>query len=142
MTMKKLTILGSLLFATLIVAQVAINWKAGQRSILDWDAPTTNADGTPCDDLAGFRAAISLPDVDLNATTTPLPAPIATVDVPGAAVSEVALTGLLTGLAKGNYRLWVLAYDDVGNESEWSEPLPIFYDPVKPGRPVSQAIRK
>ena len=45
-------------------------------------------------------------------------------------------------IAKGDYRLWVLAYDDVGNESDWSEPLPIFYDPVKPGKPVNQMIRR
>lgn len=71
---------------------------------LFWDAPTTNADGTPCTDLAGYKLYYGSGSrqysmvLDLGNVTT----------------------HALDGLASGTYYFAVSAYDSAGNESELS----------------------
>ncbi len=71
---------------------------------LAWDAPTTNADGTPLTDLAGFKIYYgTTPGV----YGTPK-------DVPGATVTTYDLTGLTPGTT---YYIAATAYDTSGIES-------------------------
>lgn len=141
--MKKtlcLAVLALALPAAFLIAQTVLGLKAGQSAFLAWDPPSTNTDGTPCDDIAGYRAAISPPDADLNGLGPFDDITMATI--PDGATTEMQLTSFLAGRPAGDYRLWVLAYDDAGNESQWSDPLLITYDPTKPGKPVKVTVRK
>ena len=76
---------------------------------LFWDAPTTNADGTPLIDFAGYR---------LYQGTSPgqYTTPIETGSAPQFTVN---------GLASGSYFFTVTAYDLVGNESTFSNELSV-----------------
>ena len=77
---------------------------------VSWDAPTTNADGTPLADLAGFKIYYG--------TTSPLNKDTSlSVDV-GDSTSYT-----LTGLNTGTYYFSAAAYDTAGNESDLSEEL-------------------
>lgn len=136
----KIGLAAVLLLAASVVAQVVIGWQTGRKAALMWEAPTTNADGTPLTDLGGYRAAITPMDVDLNVLGAP--APLATANVPSSDTTQVALATMLDGRAAGGYLLWVLAYDTSGNESEWGGPLAIEYDPTAPGKPINIQLRK
>jgi hypothetical protein len=104
---------------------------ANPSAILQWDAPTTNADGTACTDLGGYVVAISDATVDLSAGGTPL----AQVQVADPALTQQAIAPLVSGRAAGLYRLWVRAHDLAGNVSTWSEPFLVLLDPIGPQRP-------
>lgn len=82
---------------------------------LEWDAPTTDAVGRPLSDLAGYRlyyrAAESAQGSD--------------VVLELGAETRVSVTGL----AKGEYLFAVTAVDELGNESDLSEPLPVEVGP-------------
>jgi len=83
---------------------------------LEWDAPTLDAVGRPLEDLAGYRLYVS---------TDP---PSASID---ADVIEVGDTTryTVTGLEAGSYLFAVTALDELGNESDFSEPLPAEVGP-------------
>ena len=85
---------------------------------LAWDPPTTNADGTPLTDLAGYVLAVSEATVDLRTGGVPL----ATLDLPGASQKAADASALLTGITLTKARFWALAYDDKANKSVWSNP--------------------
>ncbi len=77
----------------------------GKYSVtLAWDAPTTNADGTPLEDLAGYK----LYDGKTSATYT------AVTDVGNVTAFR------LKDLPAGPRFFAVTAYDTAGNESEFS----------------------
>ena len=82
---------------------------------LEWDAPTMDAVGRPLDDLAGYRLYYS-PD-------PPSEADAEMVDVGDATVYTV------TDLEAGDYMFAVTALDEDGNESEFSDPLPVEVGP-------------
>jgi len=75
---------------------------------LEWDAPTLDAMGRPLDDLASFR---------LYYRQIGAPAFEPAIDVGPATRASVE------GLAAGEYVFAVAAVDELGNESEPSEPL-------------------
>lgn len=133
--MKRLFAFLALLSLPFLVAADAPS-QLGSTGRVGWTAPTTNADGTPCTDLAGYVLAVTSPAVDLATGGTPL----ATLDVPGAATTEVAVTPLFAGRSVGQYRLWVRAKDLTGNPSAWSAPLLVSYDGVAPGVPSGLKI--
>ena len=79
--------------------------ETGGAIILDWDAPTTNADGTALNDLVGYKiyygtaSGVYTHSVDVGNVTT----------------------YTLTGLTKGQvYYTAATAYDTSGNESGYS----------------------
>jgi hypothetical protein len=104
---------------------------ANPTAILQWDAPTTNADGTPCTDLAGYVIALSDATMDL-ATSGP---PLCEVRQSQPQVTTQSLAPLVSGRAAGVYRLWVRAFDAAGNESVWSDPFLVEIDPTAPAKP-------
>ena len=83
---------------------------------LEWDAPTVDAVGRPLEDLAGYRLYYS-------------PAPPA--DGPDGEMIEIGDTTRVTvdGLAPGDYLFAVTALDVDGNESDFSDPLPVEVGP-------------
>lgn len=111
--------------------------SANQNSILQWDAPTLNADGSQLMDLSGYVVALSAPGVDLNQGT----APLSQIDVPEPQVTEQAIAPLIGTQADGIYQLWVRAYDDAGNLSAWSVPLLIRTDSIVPATPTGLRIK-
>ena len=82
---------------------------------LEWNAPTTDAVGRPLEDLAGYRLYYS-------------------ADLPSEADAEMVEVGNVTlytviDLEAGDYLFAVTALDDDGNESEFSDPLPVEVGP-------------
>ncbi len=77
----------------------------GDTVTLVWDAPTTNADGTPLTDLAGYkiyygqRSGIYTHSIDVKSSTT----------------------ATIGGLTSGHWCFAVTAYDTSGNESDYSK---------------------
>jgi hypothetical protein len=84
--------------------------------ILNWSAPTTNADGTPLTDLSGYRVYLgttppTCPSGSFHSIASPTPTP---------APSD-SVASLIVGLAGGTtYFALVTAVDIVGNESTCS----------------------
>jgi hypothetical protein len=82
---------------------------------LEWNAPTLDALGRPLDDLAGYRMYYA-PD-------PPTEQDAEVIEV-GAATRYT-----VTGLDAGDYVFAVTALDEDGNESEFSDPLPVEVGP-------------
>lgn len=101
-----------------------------------WTAPTTNEDGTPLIDLAGYVIAVSANGTDLRTGGTPL----ASQAVTDPAAVEVSATQLFASLPAGSYRAWVRAYDVAGNQGQWGEPFAFNLDPVSPGVPTGLKV--
>ena len=84
---------------------------------LGWDAVTTNADGTPITDLAGyrlFRSGSSM--LSMTAAQAMTNAAIVKTDLPGA-----GLTTTVANLTAGTqYFFRLTAYDTAGNQSEFN----------------------
>jgi hypothetical protein len=85
---------------------------------LSWDAPTTNADGTPLGDLAGYKVYDGGSAGSYTMSTD---------------VGNVT-TATLEGYPEGTYYFTVVAYDTSGNESDYSNEvvatLPIASPPA------------
>jgi hypothetical protein len=92
----------------LFSAGVAGNPPPSRPVQLAWDAPTLNADGTPCTDLAGYQVAWG--DA-LGAYGLPLD------------VAENRTLAITVSL--GRLYVAALAYDTTGNKSAWCPPLEI-----------------
>lgn len=87
---------------------------------LTWTAPTTNTDGTPLTDLAGYKLYYG--------------------KVSGTYTSVITIVGnvttyTVTGLLDGTYYFVVTAYDAVGNESAYSNQVSYTIDTLAPSRP-------
>jgi hypothetical protein len=96
----------NILFFIILLISVLLNasiLSAGDAT-LSWDPPTTNADGTPLDDLAGYiiyygtSSGSYSQNIDAGDVTT----------------------YIVADLNDGTYYFAVTAYDTSGNESEYS----------------------
>jgi hypothetical protein len=76
----------------------------GNSATLTWDAPTTNADGTPLTDLAGYNLYYGTSSGNYTVT----------IDV-----GNVTTYGI-DGFPPGTYYFVLTAYDISGNESDYS----------------------
>ena len=94
---------------------------AANKTKLVWTAPTTNVDGTPCTDLAGFRVYCG----GKSATYTIIK------DVGN--VLETLILGVVS--KDGVYFCAVTAYDITGNESAFSNEVSFTIDYTKPSPP-------
>lgn len=92
----------------------------GADITLSWDAPTTNADGTPLIDLAGYKVYVGSASGSYNAEA---------IDVGN------VLTKTLINFCEGTYYFVATAYDLTGNESEYSNEVSktINIAPAPPG---------
>ncbi|OFZ10703.1 MAG: hypothetical protein A2Z20_12700 [Bdellovibrionales bacterium RBG_16_40_8] len=82
------------------------NEKCGDLVTLTWDAPTTNTDGSPLSDLAGYKVYYG-GQSKVYATT------IDTADMVNNSYG-------ISGLAPNTYYFAVTAYDSSNNESDYS----------------------
>ena len=74
---------------------------------LSWTAPTENADGSPVNDLAGYRIYYGTNAADLTSK----------VDVSGAQ----STTYVLKGLINARYFFAVVAFNSLGAPEDWIE---------------------
>jgi hypothetical protein len=90
--------------AALPAFSIQVNAQAGSGSAtLSWVAPTTNTDGSPLTDLAGFTINYGTSATNLNQQIT---------------VSSATATGYtVTGLTTGSWYFTVTAYTTVGTQS-------------------------
>ena len=93
---------------------------------LSWDAPTTNEDGSPLTDLAGYKLYCG-PSVN---NYLPIK------DVGGVLEYPVS-----NDLADGVHHCVVTAYDTSGNESNYSDEVVFPLDRVGPGAPTNLRLR-
>jgi centrosomal CEP192-like protein/fibronectin type III domain protein/List-Bact-rpt repeat protein len=106
-----------LLVAGLVLAGVMASTRVEAASVsLSWTAPTTNADGSPLTDLAGYRVYL--------ATSTPTCPGSAFLSVPSSTSTPgtgQSVASQVTSLAAGTtYFVRVSAVDTSGNESSCS----------------------
>lgn len=80
--------------------------KSQNSATLSWEAPTTNADGTPLTDLAGYKIYYGQEPIKYNET----------IDVGN--VTTYTVSNLSSDTT---YYFAVTAYNRNGNESEFSE---------------------
>ncbi len=107
----KTTVLGLLALVGLGIAACDLTGPDAAGTVtLAWEAPTTNADGSPLNDLAGYQIVYSV--------STPLnPANGTVVDVGN------VTTHTLTDLQPGTYYIAVTAIDVSGNVSGLSDEI-------------------
>ena len=99
----------------------------GSACRISWIAPTTNADGTPLTDLAGYRVYIgTAPGVYGVATAT---------------VVQPATTWPCGTLSNGQKYAVVTAFDLAGNESVRCSELPFVLDTIAPAAPSGVGIQ-
>lgn len=109
---KSFFVFSAILFSLqLVVTQTT--FAAG--AMLSWDPPTTNMDGTPAVDLAGYKLYWGTsPGVYTNVVTAPI---CINCPVPVAGATERACVALAPG---DTYYFALTAYDTDGNESDYS----------------------
>jgi len=110
------TILITLIF---IVAFSTYACAKGNTVTLKWDAPTTNSDGTPLTDLAGYKIYYG---------------PASGNYVQNIDVGNVTLY-TIKNLPDGKYFFSVTAYDTMDNESDYSNEVNTLIDNTAPGIP-------
>jgi hypothetical protein len=127
--MKKQHIICLYILFTIIVSLNASVAFSGFTT-LSWDAPTTNADGTPLTDLAGYKVYYGTPSRNYSQN----------IDVGN--VTTYTVDNLTEGLT---YYFAVTAYDTGGNESGFSNEAILggesagLFDLPKTGQTVSYA---
>ncbi|MBT8461968.1 MAG: fibronectin type III domain-containing protein [Gemmatimonadetes bacterium] len=82
---------------------------------LEWDAPTIDAVGRPLEDLSGYRLYYR--------ETGSAPGSEAMVEL------DSGTRATVEGLPAGDYLFAVTALDNLGNESDLSNPLPVEVGP-------------
>ncbi len=90
-----------------------------------WDAPTTNADGSPLTDLAGYKVytcAKSVGQTNCNLAT-------------GTKIADVTAPATTSPIPQGQGYAFVTAVDTSGNESAPSNV--VFFDLVGPNSPTN-----
>lgn len=116
-----------LLLAVLVMFSIPPSAFAGTSSVtLQWDAPTTNADGTPLTDLAGYKLYYGPSSGNY----------IKNIDVGNVTTYKAS------ALPDGSYYFVVTAYDTGGNESDYSNEVHSILDTMKPGKPGGCKIIK
>lgn len=99
----------------------------GKNGGLEWDAVTTNEDGTPINDLRHYTVGAFAVGQNPNNGADP----IASVDTTETRIGIAKLQGL----AAGPVDFYVSATDTHDNRSAWSGPLSTTFDPVSPTPP-------
>jgi len=113
----------SLIFLILCFLVVSLRPGFAEASVtVAWDQTTTNADGTACSDLAGYRiyydtdgSGAPYNGTGLSQGNSPISVPVASLSDP--ANPELTLSGLTAGVT---YHIAVTSYDTSGNESGYS----------------------
>ena len=113
----------SIALLVLLTVSFAPAVEAGQ-AILSWTVPTTNEDGTPLTDLAGYKVYYG----KVSATYTTIK------DI------RNVLTYTITGLGEGTWFFVVTAYNTIGTESAYSNEVSKVIKTV-PSKPVGCTVQ-
>ncbi len=111
-----------MLLAAGLTLAVGLTFAATQFA---WDAPTTNADGSPLTDLAGYKVytcAKNVGQTNCNLAT-------------GTKIADVTAPATTSPIPQGQGYAFVTAVDTTGNESAPSNV--IFFDLVGPNSPTN-----
>ncbi len=122
--MKRLLVLVLALFIIFGVSMTTV--EAGE-AILSWDPPTTNADGTPLTDLAGYKVYRGM----VSGVYSAIPFDVGNV-------TSYTFSGLSEGTT---YYYAITAYDASGNESAYSNEVNKTMPQVKPSPPTGCTIQ-
>mgnify|MGYP001569980696 CR=1 FL=1 len=95
----------------ILTAGVLIALPYQQKTTLSWDAPTTNTDGTPLTDLAGYKVYWGVVSGIYTGNK----------DVGNVLTANITQTMAMT--PRGNYCFVVTAYDVELNESSYSNEI-------------------
>jgi hypothetical protein len=96
--------------ASLPVFSITVTQIGDNSATLNWDAPTTNSDGSALTNLAGYRIYYGTSKTNLNHTIT---------------VSHVGITTyVVNNLGAGTYYFAILAYNTAGVQSNLSNIVP------------------
>ena len=121
--MKRLMVLMLVLF---VMFGISIGATEAGEATISWTPPTTNADGTPLTDLAGYKVYRGI--------------------LPGAYTSTIDVGNVVTYTISAlpeNTRFYfaVTAYDTSGNESAYSNEVNKTMPAVKPSPPTGCTIQ-
>jgi len=98
---------------SLPVFSITVTQIGDHSATLDWDAPTTNSDGSPLTNLAGYRIYYGTSKANLNHTIT----------VPHVGIT----TYVVNSLGAGTYYFAILAYNTAGVQSNLSNIVPSVF---------------
>ncbi len=87
---------------------------SSHSATLTWDAPTTNVDGTPLTDLAGYKVYYGTPSHNYTSVVNVGMASCQTTN------GKTECTYTVEGLTPGTYYFAVTAYDTEGDMSVYS----------------------
>lgn len=135
--MKMILYVGML--AALVVGVDVTGERLGSRAVLGWDAVMTDTAGN-AEVIEKYEVGFALPPADLRTGATP----ILTVQIPGDK-TDLALVDHLVAMEipeGASLRMWVRAYDEAGNVSEWSDMLEGVVDTKPPKKPGGCRITK
>lgn len=107
--MKKVILILSFL---MMIVPLVFALPTPQKTTLAWDAPTTNSDGSPLTDLAGYKVYWSTKSGTYDNTSMKDVGNVVTVNL-----------NSTTGQLKGVYFFVVTAYNTAGNESSFSNEI-------------------
>lgn len=93
-----------------IVLSLSVSFGYTGQAKLSWDAPTTNADGTPLTDLAGYKVYYGIASGNYSQNIN----------------AGNVTTYTVSGLNDGTYYFVVTAYDTSNNESGHSNEVSKF----------------
>lgn len=129
-----------ILAAIALLAVVGPAWAAGPNvgltNVLLWDAVTTNEDGSPVTDLAGYEVLICTTTPCNGASSGVIIRNVGMTSVPSSPV--VSLSAL--SLSQGQKYAVVRAYDTGGNRSAVSNEVPFVFD-MGPSKPLNFRIQ-
>lgn len=112
-----------LLFVVCVgIMSVGTAWGAATERgfIVDYDEPSTNADGTALDDLAGTNIIVDVVGDGQQATVITV---AATVKAGGGAISHVVCQPVADDATATHINISVAAFDEAGNQSPPSTPI-------------------
>lgn len=130
----------------LVLALATVAWAQSppvNPKEADWTAPTTNLDGTPLSDLAGYtlrvRATPTGPVLKSILHPSPTTTPVPNTTVIHGSTASPLVTEL--NLPDGSYLLTVTAVDTSFNESPESGQVPFVSNRVSPAVPTGVLLK-
>jgi len=122
-TLLAILLLSSALAVNVLAQSTNIVVDNGNATGVRWTPPTTNEDGSPLDDLAGYKVYSS----EGGSTN---------VILQGDVLTSPYLWGVYPFASGTTNDIFVTAYDLVGNESQPSESLILIVDSLAPSAPT------
>lgn len=117
---------------SIAVAQVAPPPQLSERSIIAWDNPTTNVNGTPATVAEARVALFNAADVLVKYEDTDV--------APGETSTQFDLTTFLAGVPEGPYTIQVRCRGSNGIWGTFSEPWAVDVNRAAPNAPTNVRV--